>query len=719
MDKIYIVGNPNSGKTTLFNSITQSSEHVGNWHGVTVDSVSKIIKFRTLNNKKNKKDTRNNKNFNLENESIDNCYEIVDLPGVYSLNPFSLEENISVDTIKSTECENILYLIDANNFKRSMMLVLELLMLGKNVKILINNYKYFASHSGSIDTNYLQKILGCQVEIIDARKIKLKQEFFNFTTRKTSFITTLKNEIDITNTLIEKNEDSDIGIKSIDSAVENKFESSNQNFNKLNNFENKNNLNIKNKQKFTKIKTIYKYILKIADNCVKKENKIYGYNNFDKHLLKLGIFLPLFLLIVFGVIYFTFFLIGPIISNVFLSGLYYTIQKPIMAILRMATSSQFLISLFGEGIFGACFSVLGFLPQICLMYLFLSTLENSGLISRMAYLFDDALNRVGLNGKIVYTMLMGFGCSTSATLTAKNMPDKNAQIKASLLTPFMSCSAKLPIYITVAFAILGVHSVWLIFGLYVLGVSVAILMAIIFERTILPSKHAQLILEFPPLKVPDLHSVWFATKTSCKQFVVKVFGVIFGMSVILWLLNNINIQFQYVGDSGKSILYSFSLIISWIFKPIGLNNSNIVCALLIGLVAKELILSSFAISNKVANLSALGASLVMSSSAVNFSLASGISFLVFTLLYFPCVSNFGVLAKEIGFKYTLLGVALQLGLAYMMAYLVYTLLTKGVIYALVALLVAIIIILSVNIVYKKSKAKKIFCSCINCNRCGK
>ena len=233
MDKIYIVGNPNSGKTTLFNSITKSSEHVGNWHGVTVDSVSKIIKFNAPNNKKkikNKKGTQNNqkyKNFNVENESIDNCYEIVDLPGVYSLNPFSLEENISVDTIKSIECENILYLIDANNFKRSMLLVLELLMLGKNVKILINNYKYFASHSGSIDTNYLQKILGCQVEIIDARKIKPKQEFFNFTTRKTSFITTLKNEINITNTLIEKNEASDIDIKNINTVVENKLESSN------------------------------------------------------------------------------------------------------------------------------------------------------------------------------------------------------------------------------------------------------------------------------------------------------------------------------------------------------------------------------------------------------------------------------------------------------------------------------------------------------------
>ena len=152
-----------------------------------------------------------------------------------------------------------------------------------------------------------------------------------------------------------------------------------------------------------------------------------------------------------------------------------------MSILNFATNSKFLIALFDEGVFGACFSVLGFLPQICLMYLFLSVLENSGLITRMAFLLDDFLNKVGLNGKMVYTLLMGLGCSTTATLTAKNMADKNSKIKASLLTPFISCSAKLPIYITVAGAILGAKSVWLIMGLYLLGIAMAVIFAVIFN----------------------------------------------------------------------------------------------------------------------------------------------------------------------------------------------------------------------------------------------
>lgn len=680
MNKVYIVGNPNSGKTTLFNSLTKSNHHVGNWHGVTVDKASKFIKFNNSLNKSNKNHNQ------FDDRDIDKTYEIIDLPGIYSLNAYSLEEEVSINEIYSSNCNNILYLLDANNFKRGMLLALNLLLLEKNIKILINNYQYFQSRGGDINIDYLKKVLGCEVEIINAQKIKPNQEFFNFKTRKTAFIQTLQQEIN-------------------NSQNNEKVEE--------NNNENKNN------QKYNNIEILYKYIFKIDKNCTKKENNIYGYSKHDNKLLKLSVFLPLFIILMFGVIYFTFFLAGPIISDLFLNLLYFVIQKPIMAILNLATNSTFVIALFDEGVFGACFSVLGFLPQICIMYLFLSILENSGLISRMAFLFDDVLTRVGLNGKIVYTLLMGFGCSTTASLTAKNMADKNSKIKASLLTLFISCSAKLPIYTTIALALFGVGSVWVIFGLYLLGIVMAIILAIIFDRTILKAEDSGLLIEFPPLKSPNWNSVKASIKNSCKQFIVKVFGVIFVASILLWLLNNINIQLQYVGDCSKSILYSFSSIISWMFEPMGLNNPNIICALLVGLVAKELILSSFAISNKVGNLSQLGSSLILASSAVNFNIASGISFLVFTLLYFPCVSNFGVLLKEVGIKYTLMGTLLQLLIAYTMSLIIYSTLTKGLSHALILLFVGLIIVLSIKTIYKKIKSKKIFCNCINCNKCKK
>lgn len=660
MSKIHIVGNPNSGKTTLFNSITKSSEHVGNWHGVTVDKVSKLIKFKDKN------------------------YELIDLPGLYSFNAFSLEEQISIDEINSSDCKNILYLLDANNFKRGLLLALTLLINNKNIKILINNYKNFTKNNAKIDVRYLKKVLGCEVEIIDAQKLKASEEFFNFKTQTTAFIKTLQNEI-----------------------------------NNIKNQEKNTNENDENIIEYKKIEILYKYILKISNNCVKKSETIYGYTKFDKRFLKPCIFLPIFILLMFGVVYFTFFLIGPIVTNVFLNILYFTIQKPVMAILNIATNSHFVIALFEEGVFGACFSVLGFLPQISLMYLFLSLLENSGLITRMAFLLDDFLEKLGLNGKIVYTLLMGFGCSTTATISAKNMPDTPSKIKASLLAPLISCSAKLPIYSVVAGALLGGSGIWLILGLYLLGIVMAIVLAIIFEKTILPTGKSNLIIEFPPLKLPNLINILTSIKTSCKQFITKVFGVIFGASIILWLLSNINIKFQYVGDTTRSILYSFSSIISWIFKPIGLNNPNIVCALLVGLVAKELILSTFAIINKVPNLKILSASLMATSSAINFNLASGISFLVFTLLYFPCISNLGVLLKEVGIKFTIIGVCIQLVLGYILSYIVYVGISKGVIYLLLVLLVVILICIAINIIYKKIKSKKIFCNCLTCNKCKK
>ena len=650
MSRILIVGNPNSGKTTLFNSITKSNEHVGNWHGVTVDKKSKIIKFK-----------------NQE-------YEIVDLPGIYSLNSFSMEEQVSIDNILNTS-DDILYLLDANNFDRSLFLAIELLTIGKNIKILINNYKSFEKSGGNIDRDKLQQILGCEVEIIDAKKLKASEGFFKFSTNNSIEIINLKNQL-------------------------------------------KNNENLEEKdKKELKIELIYKKIFEISKKIVKNNQKIYGFNKFDNVLLKNIVFLPIFAILIFGGIYFTFFLFGPILSDYFLLIIDYLFKKPIMAILRLGIKSNFIIKLFEEGVFGACFAVLSFLPQICLMYLFLSLLENSGIISRMAFLLDDYLEKLGLNGKMVYTMLMGFGCSTTATFTTKNMPSKNSKIKASILTPLMSCSAKLPIYTTIALAVCGVTSIPIIFGLYILGIVVALILAFVFEKTILPSEKNQFLIEFPPLKFPDLKSVWGAVKDSCKQFVVKVFGIIFSMSVIVWLLTNINIKLQYVGDSSKSILYSFSTIITWMFKPLNLDNPNIICALLIGLVAKELILSSFAISNKVA-MGALGSSLLIATNPIHFNFNSAVVFLVFTLLYFPCISNFGVMLKEIGAKYTILSVVIEFSLAYCVTWLVNGILNKNFSSVLISILTLVVVISSIMFVIKKIKNKKLCSNCINCDKCN-
>ncbi len=678
MNKVYIVGNPNCGKTTLFNSLTKSSEHVGNWHGVTVDKVSKIIKF-------------------------DNAeYEIIDLPGIYSLNAFSLEEQVAIDEILNNDCK-ILYLVDINNFKRSMLLALKLLINNKNIKMLVNNHKKFEKDVERLDIEYLKKILGCEIEIINAKNLKPSKQLFQFNTKPTAFISMLKNQL----------KDKSVNLNTNNTPNEIKYNGDYKCPNCKNNCLSK---DAEYNARLNEVNLLYKYILKISDNCFKTCSDIYGYSRLDKFILKPYVFLPVFLLVMFAIIYFTFFLLGPLISDMFLGCLNLVVQKPIMAILKAATRSRFLIALFEEGVFGACFSVLGFLPQIVLMFVFLSVLENSGLISRMAFVMDDVLRKVGLNGKMVYTMLMGFGCSTTATITTKNMPDKNAKIKASLLTPFMSCSAKLPIYVMLGGALFGLKNIWVILGLYLLGIVVAIILAVIMERTILPSSDNQFILEFPPLMFPRVSNIYQSAKNASAKFVIKVFGIIFSFSIVLWILNNINIKFEYVGAGKQSILYSFSSVIAWAFKPIGLNNPHVVCALIIGLVAKELILSSFAISNQISNLSLLGFSLISANSVVNFNVATGISFLIFTLLYFPCVSNLGILIKEVGAKYTLFGLGLQLALAYIISYIAYSAITKNISHLLVVILMMFIILICIRFMYKKIKNKKIYCNCINCNK---
>jgi ferrous iron transport protein B len=299
------------------------------------------------------------------------------------------------------------------------------------------------------------------------------------------------------------------------------------------------------------------------------------------------------------------------------------------------------------------------------------------------------------------------------------MVDKNSQIKSSLLISFISCSAKLPIYLTMVLALFSGFGVWVIFGMYLLGIVLAVIMAIVLEKTIFPTGQTDFIIEFPPLRFPKFFEIFNSVKSTCKQFLVKVFGVIFGASVLIWLLSNVNIKFEYVGETSKSILYSFSTIVAWLFKPIGLNNPNIICALLIGLVAKEMILSSFAISNKVKSVSMLAASLTVATNPICFNVASGISFLVFTLLYFPCISTFGVLLKQVGRKFAIMGCLMQLVVAYTTSYIVYNIATKGFVQLIVGLIVFLVCIVSIKILYQKAKNKKLFCNCINCNKCKK
>lgn len=632
MQKILIVGNPNTGKSTLFNSMTKSDEHTGNWHGVTVKEKSKIVTF-------NKED-----------------YEVVDLPGLYSLNAFSFEEEITVKYIFNHPNSNIIYIIDANNIKRNLYLLIQLLNLGVNIKVCINNYEYFQKCGGQIDISSLKKMLNCEVEIINAKKFKLTKSFFKFTKTK--------------------------------------------NIN--------NNLNINE---------IYNNVENIYTNSIKyNKNIIYGHSKLDKILLKGYIFIPVFIIFLFLCLFLIFFLIGPVLSDFLSIMLDIFIKSPLSHLLSSLHNSEWVIRIFNEAIFASIITISSFLPQVALLYIFLSILEESGVISRIAFLLDDFFSKIGLNGKCVYTMLMGFGCNTSATFTSKNMADKNSHIKTALLTPYMSCTAKLPIYSVVVSAIFGVQNFWIIAGLYLLGIVVALILAKIYDKTILKSKSDDFLIEFPPLKFPNTKDILKSSIKTTKQFVSKVFGIIFSMSVIIWLLSNVGINFRFV-KTENSLLYLISEKICWLFKPIGLNSPYIICTLIVGLVAKELIVSSMLIFNKVSTASLLIASLPLTGSPIHFTTATAFSFLVFVLLYCPCVSNIAVLYKEVGKKYATIGIILELLIAYVVSLLFYNLIAGDIINCLISLIFISIVIFSIIYVIRRLKTKKTCSSCLNCTKC--
>lgn len=639
MEKILIVGNPNTGKSTLFNSLTKSEEHTGNWHGVTVDAKSKIVKF---------------------NEKM---YEIFDLPGLYSLDCYTMEEEVSKQVIFKNRGAKILFCADANTLERNIFLLTQLVELGFNVKLLINNYSYFEKRGGKIDAKQLSELLNCDVEIIDARKEKLNDKLLKF-----------------------------------------------------NSFKRKNFVEIKNDKLCDAIDR-YDKITRVLKTSRHDAKGVYGQSKLDKFLFKPFVFLSLFLMGFFFILYLTFFLIGPQISSGLTSIIDLIIKQPFMAFLTKINASDFILKLFGEGVFSAGITICSFLPQICLLYLFLTLLEESGLISRFAFLMDDMLSKIGLNGKVVYTLLMGFGCNTTASFTAKNMPDKNSKIKSCLITPFMSCTAKLPVYTVVASAIMGEKNFLLIVGLYVLGIVCALAFAGIYEKTILKSKSDTFLLEFPPLRCPSFGVISKTSLKTTKTFISKVFGVIFSMSIIIWLMKNITFSFRFTTQTEKSILFSISRFILPIFKPIGITSPELVATLVVGLVAKELIVSTMLIFNGVSTSQGLIKSLGSTLSPIHFNFASGLGFLIFVLLYAPCVSTVAVMAKEVGKKYTAIGLIGQFLTAYFFASLIYQALSGNILKFLVWLLGVIIIMFSLGFIFKmmRKKSNHVSSKCRGCN----
>lgn len=691
---VNLVGNPNTGKTTLFNTLTNAHEHVGNWHGVTVEEKTGRYRYQ------------------------DHEINIVDLPGIYSLSPLSFEEKVATDYIFSHNNRIIINICDASNLQRNLYLTLSLMELGCPIILLVNQID--KKKICKIDFIGLGKALNIKVVYINAGEKSCKKQVSEAIIDLTNDLKNgKKNNYNIPYLKYILNENYD-KLKEIDKKIA-KNTQNNSNlaqFYKIKLLEDdediKNKLEVK--ENFDCIEEVassrYNYIYDLMEKFSSKRSHVYGESSLDKILLNRFLALPIFLLILFVCFYLTFFSIGAWLSDGLGLLLDKFVSQPLIDFLiDRCGSESWLVSLIEVALIGGVGSILTFLPQVALLFFFLSLLEDSGYLSRVAFVFEDILGKVGLSGKSVYTLLMGFGCSTTAVLTARNMEDKNSKIKIGLLTPYMSCSAKFPIYAVLGGAFFGASNIFVIVGLYFLGIVIAITLSYIYEKTFLKSKEQSFILEFPPYRMMSIKRTFSVLWQNVKLFISRVGSLILAMNVIVWVLSNFTITFKFISSDGVSMLETFGRLLAPLFVPLGFGSWGFVSALIAGIVAKEVVLSSIAMFNGVESHKMIQVSVLSSASAVYFASGSSvISFLVFCLLYLPCISTFSVLLKEIGAKWTFIGVLVEFVVAYLTTFVIYTVGRCFEVFdfwkVFLTILAVLIIVISVVVVVKNCKRGK-------------
>ena len=666
-----LVGNPNVGKTSLYNRITHSLEHVGNWHGVTVSSVSKTVNYG-------------------EDE-----VKFVDLPGLYSLTVYSPEEGISRDEILSRGYDVVVNVCDVNNLPRNLYLTLQLLELNVPVVLTVNMMDELKKKGKTLDCERLRKALGVPVVPVSSRYRSDVGSFMD------TVLGYLKDKPMPAYTLgylsklpIERVKGiiagaaAKAGLDETYAAIK-LLEADSFVFEKLGLTDaQKNELKKMGDTQSEVARVRYEYIDEITSGLVidlppenelsstrkkpkkqkiekeKKEGEsLYGFSAIDKVVLNKYLALPIFLLVMALIFVITFGLLGKALTMLLELGIDKLLYAPITSAMKKGNCADWLVGLVGDGIIKGVGGILVFLPQIVLLFFFLALLEDSGYISRVAFMTDGIFRKIGLSGRSAFTLLMGFGCSATAVLTARGLEDETMRRKTILLTPFMSCSARLPVYSTIAAAYFTKGSPLVIFGMYIIGVAVALTLAAIFEKTKkLKSGRLSFIMEMPPYRIPTAERVWQIIWHNTKTFIIRVGTVVFALNVIVWLLSNFSFTSGYTyGTDAHSILNIVGGFIAPVFKPLGFGNWKAVTALISGLVAKEVVISS---------LDSLGG--VEAVFAGTHSSLSALSFMTFTLLYVPCVATLSAIRKEAGIKWMFAALGLQLGVAYIVSLIVHS-----------------------------------------------
>ncbi len=666
--RIALAGNPNSGKTTLFNALTGSNQYVGNWPGVTVEKKEGKAK--------------------IEGKYV----TIVDLPGIYSLSPYSMEEIVTRDYIIKENPDAIINIIDATNIERNLNLTVQLLELERPMVLALNFMDEIIKKGDKIDVEALSRSLGIPVVAISARTGENLDELLmtahrqmheGFSIEPDDLYDDFTHEIH--HEMGELIHDyayaaglpahwAAIKLLEGDGLVEGSLALDEDTKNSLDEIIKKYEASSALGDRETLITdSRYRFIERVVSSSVTKgrpADELSLSDKIDKFATHRILALPLFLLMMLVMFGITFGPLGSLLSDFVAELIENRLSPLIEGLLANASASEWLISLIVNGVLRGVGGVLTFLPQIALLFFFLSMLEDSGYMSRAAFIMDRLLHRFGLSGKAFIPMLMGFGCTVPAVMGARTMESEKDRRLTIMLIPFMSCSAKLPIYGLICSAFFGRYAGIVIFSLYILGMLVAIISGLIFKDTIFAGDAPAFVMELPPYRMPSIRNTLLHVWERVRDFLLRAGTLIFAMSVVLWMLQNFDLSFNLTGDTSKSILGVLGGVIAPVFRPMGFGVWQVSVALLTGLIAKEAVVASLSMFYGFSLTE--GSSLIASALSGTFSPLSAFSFLVFVLMYVPCVAAVATIRKEMAsLKWTLASVGWQLFTAYMISMLVY------------------------------------------------
>ena len=656
-----LVGNQNCGKTTLFNQLTGSNQHVGNFPGVTVERKSGTAR------------------------SHKDC-TIVDLPGIYAFRPYTDEEIVTRDFILDEKPDGIINIIDATNIERNLYLTLQLMELQTPMVLALNMMDEVRGNGGSVDVEALSQALGIPVVPISAVKNEGVQELMDTAvqTAKQRHLTQVTDFcpfgpvhrcihavchmiedhaketglpvrfaatklIENDPILREKLQVHDNELEAMEHAVDQMEAECGLDRNAA-----------LADMRYTFIESVCaKTVVKCQESREHRRSE-----RIDRVLTGKYSAIPVFLLVMMAIFYLTFNVIGKVLSDWLAMGIDWLTGVVDLGLTAYGINPV-VHSLIVDGIFTGVGTVLSFLPIIVTLFFFLSILEDTGYMARVAFVMDQLLRKIGLSGRSIVPMLIGFGCSVPAIMATRTLSSERDRKMTILLTPFMSCSAKIPIYGVFSAAFFPRHAALVMIGLYVTGILVGILAAMVLDQTAFRGNPVPFVMELPNYRFPSLKSVLLLMWDKAKDFLERAFTVIFVATIVIWFLQTFDTRLNVVTDQTESLLAMIGALIAPIFTPLGFGDWRAATALISGFIAKESVVSTLGVL--LGSASDVGAAL-----GTMFAPVTGVSFLVFTLLYTPCVAAITAVRRELGSGWKAAGVALlQCCVAWLTSFVVY------------------------------------------------